>query len=92
MAVTVDNDRDEWGVLLTVLVGRRVLCLHATRSAALVIGGSAMVALAVGMAVAFWFNGELGVMVAVPIIGAIVLVVGRTTAHPLVEADARRPK
>lgn len=75
--VTVDNDLEQWGVLLTAAVAVACFALHATqRSAVLVIGGSAMVALAAGMAVAFWFDDEPGVMVAILIIGALVLATG----------------
>ncbi|WP_433757012.1 hypothetical protein [Nocardia sp. CA-135398] len=63
--------------MLTALVAVVCFVLYATqRSAVLVIGGSATVALAVGMAVTSRFDGEVGVMVAIVIVSAVVLAIG----------------
>lgn len=76
-AVTVDTSPGHWGFVPTALVAVACFVLYATqRSTVLVIGGSATVALAVGMAVATRFDGEVGVMVAIVIGGAVVLAVG----------------
>ncbi|MFI6363566.1 hypothetical protein ACIBG0_12545 [Nocardia sp. NPDC050630] len=74
--VTVDVDRRE-GFVLAVAVALACFVLHATqRSAVLMIGGAAMIALAVGLAVAHWFDGAVGAMVAILLIGTVVLALG----------------
>ncbi|WP_433713750.1 DUF2157 domain-containing protein [Nocardia sp. CA-084685] len=74
--VTVDVDRRE-GFVLAVAVALVCFVLHATqRSAVLMIGGAAMIALAVGLAVAHWFDGAVGAMVAILLIGTVVLALG----------------
>lgn len=93
-AVTVDSSREQWGFVLTALVAVACFVLYATqRSAVLVIGGSATVALAVGMGVGSRFDGEAGVLVATVIVGAVVLAVGALllTRSPKPSRDAQRP-
>ncbi|WP_433522913.1 hypothetical protein ACQPZ2_38645 [Nocardia pseudovaccinii] len=75
--VTVYVDAERAGFVLAVTVAVVCFALQATqRSAVLMIGGAVMIALAVGSAVAHWFDDGVGVMVAILIIGTVVLALG----------------
>lgn len=91
-AVTVDSSPEQQGFVLTALVAVVCFVLYATqRSAVLVIGGSATVALAVAMGVGRLFDGEAGVLVAIVIVGAVVLAVGTRLLTRSPSRDTQRP-